>query len=90
MPCTASAVLDQGIYVTTEVNWGKRIILKHANGYQSLYGHMDSLGVSRGQQAKAGDVIGSVGSTGKSTGPHLHFEIRKNGQPVNPLIYVKP
>lgn len=70
--------------VTTEVNWGKRIILKHDNGYQSLYGHMDSLGVSRGQYVKAGDVIGTVGSTGKSTGPHLHFEIRKKGRHLDP------
>jgi len=70
--------------VTTEVNWGKRVILKHANGYQSLYGHMDSLGVSKGQYVKAGDIIGTVGSTGKSTGPHLHFEIRKKGRHLDP------
>jgi len=72
----------------SEVNWGKRIILKHANGYQSLYGHMDSLGVSRGQYVKAGDVIGTVGSTGKSTGPHLHFEIRKNGRHLDPAPFI--
>ena len=70
--------------VTTEVNWGKRIILNHANGYQSFYGHMDSLGVSKGQYVRAGDVIGTVGSTGKSTGPHLHFEIRKKGRHLDP------
>ena len=75
--------------VTTEKNWGNRIILKHANGYQSLYGHMDSLAVSRGQYVKAGDIIGGVGSTGKSTGPHLHFEIRKNGQTIDPAPLLK-
>ncbi|MEP3890637.1 MAG: M23/M56 family metallopeptidase [Hellea sp.] len=75
--------------VTTEKNWGNRIILEHASGYQSLYGHMDSLAVSRGQYVKAGDIIGGVGSTGKSTGPHLHFEIRKNGQTIDPAPLLK-
>ena len=70
-------------------NWGKRITIKHANGYQSLYGHMDSLAVSPGQYVKAGDIIGGVGSTGKSTGPHLHFEIRKNGQTLDPAPLLK-
>ena len=65
-------------------NWGKRIILKHANGYKSYYGHMNNLTVSKGQYVKAGDVIGGVGSTGKSTGPHLHFEIRKDGRHIDP------
>jgi len=70
--------------VTTEPAWGNRIILRHENGYQTLYGHLNSFNVKRGQSVKAGDVIGTVGSTGKSTGPHLHFEIRKDGHTVNP------
>jgi murein DD-endopeptidase MepM/ murein hydrolase activator NlpD len=70
-------------------NWGNRITLKHPNGYQSLYGHMDSLAVSNGQYVKAGDIIGGVGSTGKSTGPHLHFEIRKNGKTLDPAPLLK-
>lgn len=74
--------------VTTERKWGKRIILKHSNGYQTLYGHMDSLGVSNAQYVKAGDVIGTVGSTGQSTGPHLHFEIRKNGRHLDPQSFI--
>lgn len=70
--------------VTTEPKWGNRIVLKHSDGFQTLYGHMNNMTVSRGQYVKAGDVIGGVGNTGKSTGPHLHFEIRKNGQTVDP------
>ncbi len=70
-------------------NWGNRIILKHANGYQSHYGHLESLGVTEGQTVKAGEVIGSVGSTGKSTGPHLHFEIRKNGRHLDPATFIR-
>jgi len=70
--------------VTTEPKWGNRIILKHENGYQTLYGHLNSFDVKRGDIVTAGQVIGTVGSTGQSTGPHLHFEIRKDGQTVNP------
>lgn len=70
--------------VTTEPKWGNRVILKHANGYQTLYGHMNGFKVKRGQSVKAGDIIGNVGSTGQSTGPHLHFEIRKDGQTLDP------
>lgn len=69
---------------SSERNWGNRIILKHSNGYQTLYGHMNGLAVSSGQHVKAGDVIGGVGSTGKSTGTHLHFEIRRNGRTLDP------
>ena len=70
-------------------NWGKRVTLKHADGYQSLYGHMNSLAVTNGQSVSAGDIIGGIGSTGKSTGPHLHFEIRNNGRHVDPLPLIK-
>ena len=68
--------------------WGKRVTLQHANGYQTLYGHMNSLAVSGGQTVKAGDIIGGVGSTGQSTGPHLHFELRKNGRTVDPVPHM--
>jgi len=68
-----------------ESKWGNRVTLKHANGYQTLYGHMNSIAASPGQRVKAGDIIGGVGSTGQSTGPHLHFELRKNGRTIDPL-----
>ncbi|WP_409434003.1 peptidoglycan DD-metalloendopeptidase family protein [Litorimonas sp. RW-G-Af-16] len=75
--------------VTTEPKWGNRVVLNHSTGYQTLYGHMNNFTVSPGQYVKAGDVIGTVGSTGQSTGPHLHFEIRKDGQTLDPQILIK-
>jgi len=73
---------------TTHPSWGNRITLKHNNGYQTLYGHLNSFNVKTGETVKAGQVIGTVGSTGRSTGPHLHFEIRKDGQTINPESYI--
>lgn len=65
--------------------YGNCIVIAHGNGRSTLYGHCSSLSVSDGQHVQRGQVIGHVGSTGFSTGPHLHFEVRKNGVPVNPL-----
>ncbi len=65
-------------------DYGKYIIIQHRNGYTSLYGHLNSIDVTKGQIVDEGDVIGRSGNTGLSTGPHLHFEIRKNGLPQNP------
>jgi murein DD-endopeptidase MepM/ murein hydrolase activator NlpD len=69
--------------------YGKAVIIDHGNGMASLYGHCSSLNVVVNQKVSAGDIIAYVGSTGNSTGPHLHFEIRQNGTPVNPFNYVK-
>ncbi len=65
--------------------YGKYIRIRHPNGYMSGYGHLSRIYVRRGQRVKQGQLIGRVGSTGLSTGPHLHFEILKDGRFVNPL-----
>ncbi|MEI6881907.1 MAG: M23 family metallopeptidase [Bacteroidota bacterium] len=67
--------------------YGVKVVINHGFGYQTLYGHMMRTAVRPGQKIKRGDVIGYVGSTGKSTGPHVHYEIIKNGQKINPINY---
>ena len=68
--------------------YGNTIILGHGNGVQTLYPHAQTLNVSYGDTVSQGDIIATVGSTGNSTGPHLHFEIRINGEAVDPLNYI--
>ena len=71
------------------MDYGIHIIIDHGNGYQTLYGHMQKLYVSAGQKVTRGQTIGKMGSTGRSTGIHCHFEIRKAGTGQNPLDYLK-
>lgn len=68
--------------------YGNYVIIDHGNGYKTLYGHCSSVAVSYGQHVSQGDTIGYVGSTGNSTGPHLHFEIIYNSNKLNPLQFV--
>ncbi|MBE2246832.1 MAG: M23 family metallopeptidase [Candidatus Competibacteraceae bacterium] len=67
--------------------YGNHVIINHGFGYQTLYAHFSKISCSQGQKVKRGDLIGYVGSTGKSVGPHLHYEVHKNGNPVNPVNF---
>lgn len=67
--------------------YGKHVIIDNGYGYETLYGHMIRAKVRKGQKVKRGEVIGWVGSTGKSTGPHCHYEVIKNGDKVDPVYY---
>lgn len=67
--------------------YGRSIVINHGYGYQTRYAHLSAIGVSEGQTVKRGHLIGLVGSTGRSTGPHLHYEVVKNGTKVNPIAY---
>lgn len=69
--------------------YGNAVVIDHKSGYQSLFGHLSRVNVVQGQQVKAGDVIGFLGSTGRSTGPHLHYEIRKDGNDISPEPFLK-
>jgi len=67
--------------------YGKWILIDHGFGYETLYAHLNTFDVKIGDRVKRGSVIGSVGNSGTSTGPHVHYEVHKNGEPVNPQYY---
>ncbi|MDI3521772.1 MAG: hypothetical protein PWR04_1760 [Anaerophaga sp.] len=73
--------------VRSNGGYGNHIEIDHGFGYSTVYAHMHEFNVKRGQKVKRGDVIGYVGNTGKSTAPHLHYEVRVKGRPVNPAHY---
>lgn len=73
----------------TAPSYGKVIIIDHGNGYTTRYGHLSEFNCYPGDRVTKGDIIGYVGSTGYSTGPHLHYEVRINGIPVDPIRYMK-
>lgn len=80
------AVLDGTVeFAGNRSGYGKTIVLRHADGRESMYAHCDALFVQAGDVLRAGDKIAEVGSTGVSTGNHLHFELRENGQAIDPL-----
>ena len=79
--------------VVTKAGWhqgyGKTVIIRHEFGIETLYAHMSQIRVSEGQTVSRGQRIGDMGSTGRSTGVHLHYEVRLGGNPVNPMTYIK-
>ncbi|WP_293917067.1 peptidoglycan DD-metalloendopeptidase family protein [Apibacter sp.] len=82
---TANGVV---IFANVRGGYGNCIIIKHNFGYETLYGHLSKINVKEGQTVKAGDVIGQLGSTGRSTGPHVHYEIIYNKEKENPNNYL--
>lgn len=75
-------------FAGTQSGYGKIVIIKHVNGYETRYAHLNKIYVKKGQKVKQGDNIGQSGMTGRVTGPHLHFEIRRNGKTMNPMKVV--
>ncbi len=84
MATKGGTVLSAGPYG----GYGNAVVIAHGDGLSSLYAHQSKIAVSAGETVDRGEVIGYVGSTGQSTGPHLHFEIRESGDPVNPRRYL--
>ena len=79
-----------GVVVETgrERGFGRIVRISHGTGYTTIYGHLHRILVRPGQKVHRGETIGLVGSSGRSTGPHLHYEVHKNGRAVNPLYYI--
>ena len=84
---TADGVVEKARWIG---GYGKSVIISHEDGYKTLYAHLSKINVKKGQKVGFGDVIGEIGSTGRSTGPHLHYEIIKNGKRLDPEKYVFP
>ena len=84
----AAAAAGVVIYAGWEGGYGNLVVIDHGGGLATAYGHQSRIAVSVGQSVSQGETIGYVGSTGHSTGPHLHFEVRVNGQAVDPLGYL--
>lgn len=77
------------IFAGQNNGYGKCVIIEHKYGYSTLYGHLTIYYTKKGREVKKGDAIGFLGSTGKSTGNHLHYEVIKNGTKINPLDFYK-
>jgi murein DD-endopeptidase MepM/ murein hydrolase activator NlpD len=92
-----AGILGSNIYATgdgivvearyTFHGYGKKVAINHGFGYVTIYGHLRKINVKKGDKVKRGQTIGELGSTGRSTGPHLHYEIRKFNLPVNPINF---
>ncbi|MDH7462249.1 M23 family metallopeptidase [Chitinophagaceae bacterium 26-R-25] len=86
-PIYATANGTISVAGNTGNGYGNHVVINHGYGYETLYGHMVKVKCSPGQKIKRGEIIGYVGSTGKSTGPHCHYEVHKNGKPLDPVYF---
>lgn len=79
-----------GVVVKAEYSggYGNHVVIDHGYSYETLYAHMSDITVEAGDRVERGDLIGELGSTGRSSGPHLHYEVHRNGRPVNPRYYL--
>ena len=85
-----SGKLDRRIIFETKKSkrgYGNHIIIDHGYGYKTLYAHMKRIIMNKGQEVKRGEIIGYVGNSGTSVGPHLHYEVHKNGKKINPVNF---
>jgi murein DD-endopeptidase MepM/ murein hydrolase activator NlpD len=82
---SANGVIKTAAHLGT--GYGNHVVINHGYGYETLYGHMFRVKARPGQRVKRGEIIGYVGSTGKSTGPHCHYEVRKNGRHLDPVFF---
>lgn len=80
-----AALAGTVVFADVHGGYGKLVTILHENGYSTLYGHLNEILVNPGDKVTAGSLIGRLGSTGRSTGPHLHFEIHLNGKPLDPV-----
>ena len=76
------------IFAGVKGGYGNCIILGHGSGFETLYGHLSKIKVNNGQNIDIGQLIGNIGSTGRSTGPHLHYEVHQNGKRINPISFL--
>lgn len=84
---TGDAVVKEVTRTNRSGGYGNLIILDHGFGIETYYAHLEDFNIRKNQKVSRGEIIGFVGNTGKSTGPHLHYEVRRNGKPVNPINY---
>jgi murein DD-endopeptidase MepM/ murein hydrolase activator NlpD len=79
-----------GVIISTKSNslgYGNQVIIEHSDGYKTRYAHLNEINVKQGDNVERGQVIGTLGTTGLSTGPHLHYEVIKNDDPIDPLFF---
>lgn len=77
------------VYAASRSGYGNIVVIYHGDGVSTRFGHLSQIGVQPGQRVRRGEEIGKVGSTGRSTGPHCHYEVRLNNQPVDPMQYAQ-